>query len=25
MTKMVMDHRGDQVFQLVKDNIRGMV
>jgi pyruvate dehydrogenase (quinone) len=25
MTKMVMDHRGDQVFELVKDNIRGMV
>ncbi len=25
MTRMVMDHRGDQVFELVKDNIRGMV
>jgi len=25
MTKMVMDHRGDQVFELVKDNIRGMI
>jgi pyruvate dehydrogenase (quinone) len=25
MTKMVLDHRGDQVLQLVKDNIRGMV
>jgi pyruvate dehydrogenase (quinone) len=25
MTRMVMDHRADQVFELVKDNIRGMV
>jgi pyruvate dehydrogenase (quinone) len=25
MTKMVLDHRGDQVLELVKDNIRGMV
>jgi pyruvate dehydrogenase (quinone) len=25
MTRMVMDHRGDQVFELIKDNIRGMV
>jgi pyruvate dehydrogenase (quinone) len=25
MTRMVMDHRGDQVFELAKDNIRGMV
>jgi pyruvate dehydrogenase (quinone) len=25
MTKMVMDHRTDQVFELVKDNIRGMI
>jgi pyruvate dehydrogenase (quinone) len=25
MTRMVMDHRGDQVFDLVKDNIREMV
>jgi pyruvate dehydrogenase (quinone) len=25
MTRMVLDHRGDQVFELVKDNIRGMV
>jgi hypothetical protein len=25
MTRMVMDNRGDQVFDLVKDNIRGMV
>jgi pyruvate dehydrogenase (quinone) len=25
MTRMVMDHRGDQVFELVKDNIREMV
>jgi pyruvate dehydrogenase (quinone) len=25
MTRMVMDHRGDQVFELVKDNIRGMI
>ena len=25
MTRMVMDHRGDQVLDLVKDNIRGMV
>ena len=25
MTRMVMDHRSDQVFDLVKDNIRGMV
>jgi pyruvate dehydrogenase (quinone) len=24
MTRMVMDHRGDQVLDLVKDNIRGM-
>jgi pyruvate dehydrogenase (quinone) len=25
MTRMVMDHRGDQVFELIKDNIRGMI
>jgi len=25
MTRMVTDHRGDQVLELVKDNIRGMV
>jgi len=25
MTRMVLDHRGDQVLDLVKDNIRGMV
>jgi len=25
MTRMVMDHRGDQVLELIKDNIRGMV
>jgi pyruvate dehydrogenase (quinone) len=25
MTRMVMDHRADQVLDLVKDNIRGMV
>ena len=25
MTRMVMDHRGDQVLDLVRDNIRGMV
>jgi pyruvate dehydrogenase (quinone) len=25
MTRMVMDHRTDQVFEMVKDNIRGMV
>jgi pyruvate dehydrogenase (quinone) len=25
MTRMVMDHRTDQVLELVKDNIRGMV
>jgi pyruvate dehydrogenase (quinone) len=25
MTRMVMDHRSDQVLELVKDNIRGMV
>jgi pyruvate dehydrogenase (quinone) len=25
MTRMVMDHRGDQVFEMVKDNIRGMI
>jgi pyruvate dehydrogenase (quinone) len=25
MTRMVMDHRADQVFELVKDNIREMV
>jgi len=25
MTRMVMDHRGDQVFELLKDNIRGMI
>jgi pyruvate dehydrogenase (quinone) len=25
MTKMVVDHRSDQVFELLKDNIRGMV
>ena len=25
MTRMVLDHRSDQVFELVKDNIRGMV
>jgi pyruvate dehydrogenase (quinone) len=25
MTRMVMDHRGDQVFELLKDNIRGML
>jgi pyruvate dehydrogenase (quinone) len=25
MTRMVMDHRGDQVLDLVEDNIRGMV
>jgi pyruvate dehydrogenase (quinone) len=25
MTKMVLDHRGDQVLELIKDNIRGMV
>jgi pyruvate dehydrogenase (quinone) len=24
MTRMVMDHRGDQVLDLIKDNIRGM-
>jgi pyruvate dehydrogenase (quinone) len=25
MTRMVLDHRSDQVFELIKDNIRGMV
>ena len=25
MPRMVIEHRGDQVFDLVKDNIRGMV
>jgi len=25
MTRMVLDHRSDQVFELLKDNIRGMV
>ena len=25
MTRMVLDNRGDQVFELVKDNIRGMI
>jgi pyruvate dehydrogenase (quinone) len=25
MTRMVLDHRGDQVLELVKDNVRGMV
>jgi pyruvate dehydrogenase (quinone) len=25
MTRMVLDHRGDQVLELMKDNIRGMV
>jgi len=25
MTRMVMDNRGDQVFDLIKDNVRGMV